>query len=176
MNTLQMNLATSSQSMSSRDDVDRNQEEGQGRMKISEFRGAYAPLSNFWEAPVTYKGLTYGSNEAAFQAQKCANEAERIEFTQLNPSASKKKGRHVHLRPDWEQVKVGIMEEIVREKFIQNDNLKGVLLSTGDAFLEEGNTWHDTFWGVDARTGEGENHLGQILMQVRAELRSKEML
>ena len=40
-------------------------------MKIDHFRGEYAFLSNFWEVPVTYKGLTYGSNEAAFQAQKC---------------------------------------------------------------------------------------------------------
>lgn len=36
--------------------------------------------------------------------------------------------------------------------------------------IVEGNTWGDAFWGVDSRTGEGENHLGQILMQVRSEL------
>ena len=49
-------------------------------MKIDHFRGEYAFLSNFWEVPVTYKGLTYGSNEAAFQAQKCMTEEEKIEF------------------------------------------------------------------------------------------------
>ena len=38
-------------------------------MKIDHFRGEYAFLSNFWEVPVTYKGLTYGSN-AARQIQK----------------------------------------------------------------------------------------------------------
>ena len=43
-------------------------------MKIDHFRGEYAFLSNFWEVPVTYQGLTYGSNEAAFQAQKCMTE------------------------------------------------------------------------------------------------------
>lgn len=36
-------------------------------MRIDHFRGEYAFLSNFWEVPVTYKDLTYGSNEAAFQ-------------------------------------------------------------------------------------------------------------
>ena len=46
-------------------------------MKIDHFRGEYAFLSNFWEVPVTYKGLTYGSNEAAFQAQKCMTEEEK---------------------------------------------------------------------------------------------------
>ena len=140
-------------------------------MKIDHFRGEYGFLSNFWEVPVAYKGLTYGSNEAAFQAQKCMTKEEKQEFTQLRPSASKKLGRQVQLRPDWEEVKVGIMEEIVRAKFTQNEDLKWRLIGTGEAYLEEGNTWHDTFWGVDAKTGEGLNHLGRILMKVREELR-----
>ena len=144
-------------------------------MKINHFRGEYAFLSNFWEVPVTYKGLTYGSNEAAFQAQKCMTEEEKMEFTALRPSASKKLGRRVQLRPDWEEVKVGIMEEIVRAKFTQNEDLKWRLIGTGDACLEEGNTWHDTCWGVDAKTGEGLNHLGKILMKVRKELQEKEV-
>lgn len=37
---------------------------------INEFRGKNFYLSNFYEVPVTYDGITYGSNEAAFQAQK----------------------------------------------------------------------------------------------------------
>jgi PhoH-like ATPase len=49
-------------------------------MKIDHFRGEYGFLSNFWEVPVTYKGLTYGSNEAAFQAQKCMTEEEKMEW------------------------------------------------------------------------------------------------
>ena len=36
--------------------------------------------------------------------------------------------------------------------------------------LEEGNRWHDTFWGIDQNTGKGENHLGKILMKVRDEI------
>ena len=139
-------------------------------MKIDRFRGDYGFLSNFWEVPVTYQGLTYGSNEAAFQAQKCMTEEEKLPFTRMRPSEAKKTGRRVALRPDWEKVKVGIMEEIVRAKFTQNEDLKWRLIGTGDADLEEGNTWHDTCWGVDAKTGEGRNHLGKILMKIRAEL------
>ena len=139
-------------------------------MKIDYFRGEYAFLSNFWEVPVTYKGLTYGSNEAAFQAQKCMTEAEMIPFTEMRPSKAKKAGRQVQLRPDWETVKVEIMTEIVRAKFMQNEELKWKLIATGEAYLEEGNTWHDTCWGVDKKSGKGQNHLGRILMQVRQEL------
>ena len=74
------------------------------------------------------------------------------------------------MRPDWEQVKLGIMEEIVRAKFTQHPELAGRLLSTGDLQLVEGNAWHDTFWGVDLATGKGQNRLGLILMRIRAEL------
>ena len=138
--------------------------------KIDSFRGKYFFLSNFYPAPVMYKGLTYQNNEAAFQAQKTFSPELQTTFTTLAPSDAKRKGRHVRLRQDWEQVKDRIMEEIVRAKFIQNPKLKEQLLSTGDAILIEGNTWNDRYWGVDARSGIGENHLGKILMKVRSEL------
>jgi len=34
--------------------------------------------------------------------------------------------------------------------------------------LVEGNSWNDVWWGVCE--GEGENHLGRILMDIRAEI------
>ena len=143
------------------------------RTSITDFHDpAYAFLSNFHEAPVTYRGLTFGSAEAAFQAQKCMTEEERLPFTEARPGKSKGMGRRVRLRPDWEQVKTGLMEEIVRAKFTQNEELKQKLLATGEKRLVEGNTWGDTFWGVDLRSGRGENRLGEILMRVRAELKA----
>ena len=138
---------------------------------VSDFhQEPYRFLSNFYEARITYRGLTYQSSEAAFQAQKCMTEEEKLPFTQCGPGKSKGMGRRVKLRPDWEEVKVGIMEEIVRAKFTQHPELAARLLATGEMVLAEGNTWGDTFWGVDLRTGQGENHLGRILMKVRGEL------
>lgn len=67
---------------------------------INEFRGKYFFLSNFYEAPVTYKGITYRNNEAAFQAQKVSDFEKQKEFSNLNPSEAKKKGRHIKLRKD----------------------------------------------------------------------------
>ena len=138
---------------------------------IDSFRGKYYFLSNFFPAEVTYNGLTYQNNEAAFQAQKTYSKEERIEFTTLEPRDAKRRGRRGRLREDWEQVKDRIMEEIVRAKFSQNKELKEQLLATGDAQLVEGNRWNDRYWGVDIRSGVGENHLGKILMKVRSELR-----
>ena len=140
---------------------------------ITDFREAgHEFLSNFYECPITYQGLTYGSGEAAFQAQKCRTEAEKAAFTEYWPAKSKGIGRNIPLRPDWEQVKFGIMEEIVRQKFVQNPELAARLLETGDKVLVEGNRWGDTCWGVDIRTWQGENHLGKILMKVREELKN----
>ena len=140
---------------------------------INDFRGKYFFLSNFFESPVTYKGITYRNNEAAFQAQKVSKEDEQKTYSDLNPSEAKKKGRHVTLRKDvdWDSVKTTYMYEICLAKFSQNKELKNKLLATGDKHLEEGNTWGDRIWGTV--NGVGENRLGKILMKVREELRSE---
>lgn len=141
---------------------------------INEFRNEYDFLSNFYNAPVTWEGLTYLNSEAAFQAAKVLTNEERLPFTTLPPNKAKRLGRQVKLRSDWGEVKVGIMEEVVTAKFTQNSDLAARLLATGDAMLTEGNTWGDTCWGVDLRSGKGENHLGRILMKVRSRLRGDE--
>ena len=89
----------------------------------------------------------------------------------MTAKQSKIAGKKLQLRPDWEQVKFGIMYLIVKEKFTQNQNLLILLKSTGDQVLEEGNIWHDTTWGIcPPNSSIGQNWLGRILMQVREEL------
>lgn len=136
---------------------------------INEFRGKYYFLSNFYETPVTWNGLTYLNNEAAFQPAKTFSDREC--FTNLDPSSAKKLGRKVQLRSDWENVKDDVMYEICKAKFSQNTELKKRLLSTGNEHLEEGNTWGDKIWGTV--NGIGENRLGKILMRIREELRNE---
>lgn len=136
---------------------------------INEFRGKYYFLSNFYNASVTYEGITYQNNEAAFQSAKVLDKSIREKFSALDPSSAKRKGRQVQLRHDWEKVKFDIMYEICLDKFLQNKELKDKLLATGDEYLEEGNTWGDMIWGTV--NGKGQNSLGKILMRVREELR-----
>jgi len=69
------------------------------------------------------------------------------------------------LSPYWDGAKLGIMAQLVVQKFTNNAVLAQRLHDTGDAELIEGNTWGDTFWGICK--GKGENHLGRILMEVR---------
>ena len=138
--------------------------------QISEFRGEYSFLSNYFDAPVLYNGLRFKNSEAAFQAQKCPERA--TEFCNLSPMSAKRMGRAVPLRSDWNKVRIAIMKAVVLAKFQQNKKLKRALLATQDAILIEGNTWNDTFWGVCR--GRGENNLGKILMEVRNELGSNQ--
>lgn len=142
-------------------------------MDITSFRGEYDFLSNFYEATVDFGGLRYLNSEAAFQAQKCQSDEERYAFLYLPAAKAKRRGRQVELRPDWQAVKVGLMEEIVRAKFRQHPELAARLLATDGCRLIEANTWNDTCWGVDADTGQGENNLGRILMKIRDELRNE---
>lgn len=92
-------------------------------------------------------------------------------FVNLNPSYAKKLGRVVKLRRDWELIKDNIMYQLCLAKFEQNAVLIDLLLATGEAELEEGNFWRDTYWGVC--NGVGLNKLGLILMQVRKELKER---
>ena len=137
-------------------------------VKIDFFGGEYAFLCNFYERPVEFEGLAYGSSEAAFAAQKTANMVERRRFCSLTPSAAKSYGRSISLRPGWDGMKYQVMLAVIRAKFQQHPDLALKLLNTGTAYLEEGNYWGDRIWGtVD---GVGTNWLGRILMQVRKEL------
>lgn len=106
--------------------------------------------------------------EAAFQSKKTSDPAEIAKFTRLDGKAAKAYGRKVTLRPDWEEVKLEAMREVVHIKFLAPD-LSRYLLNTGDATLIEGNYWNDTFWGMCR--GKGENHLGRILMEERDAIR-----
>lgn len=135
------------------------------------FDGEYRFLSNFWVEPdwyICYENLMYPSTEHAYQAAKTLIHAERVLFTQpITAGKAKRLGRQINLRDDWEIVKDRIMDEICFQKF-KHPVLRQKLLATGDLYLEETNTWGDTYWGVC--NGKGRNILGLTLMKIRKEL------
>jgi len=139
-------------------------------MAITSFSEENRFLSNFWPCVVKIEGIEYPSVEHAYQAAKTLNVAEREEIALLTAGQAKRRGYRVLLRDDWESIKLGVMEDLVRQKFIDRV-LREKLLATGDEELIEGNDWGDKFWGVC--DGEGENWLGKILMKVRSEVSSQ---
>lgn len=142
--------------------------ENTNNSSIDTFTGDNNFLSNFYSINVTLNGVTYPTVEHAYQAAKTKDLNER-EVVRIQPTAGKAKraGKKVTLRPDWELVKVHIMEDLLRQKF-QDPILKQKLIETGNKTLIEGNYWGDTFWGVC--NGIGENELGKLLMQIRGEI------
>lgn len=143
---------------------------------IDFFIDRYHFLSNFHLCTVIYEGITYPSSEHAFQAAKSTDpEVRKKVATCGSANASKQLGKQLKIRPNWDDIKYPIMKNIVRNKFTQNEDLKKRLLATGDVKLTEGNTWHDCYWGKCQCAycgGEGYNALGQILMEIRDELRN----
>lgn len=143
-------------------------------MKIATFFGKYRFLSNFYPAEFVWDNIVWPSSEHAYVAAKTLDRDLRLQISKMDGKGQVKRfGKTIDLRPDWEEVKVDIMREIVRVKFSQNPDLKQQLLDTGDAELEEGNTWGDRVWGVcPPNSGHGRNELGKILMQLRKEFRT----
>lgn len=136
-------------------------------------RDEYGAFSNFARYPIFLDGQRWRTSEHYFQGQKFLDAANREAVRMAKtPGEAAQLGRDRKrpLRRDWEAVKDDIMRKAVRAKFTQHDDLRDLLLSTGDAELIE-HTARDSYWG-DGGDGSGRNMLGRILMEVREELRS----
>ncbi len=127
---------------------------------------------------IAYEGLIYPSVEHAYQAAKIQSKkvmlsdgtgyVSRSDFINLTASQVKKLGKKILLPHNWDDIKLEIMIELVNLKF-QDTNFRKMLFDTGSKHLEERNSWGDVYWGTD-ETGRGENHLGKILMNIRAKI------
>lgn len=138
-------------------------------MRIDRFEGPYEFLSNFYPIRISFEGITYITAEHAYQAAKTLDRSTRLVFLTVRTAAQAKNlGRSLQLRPDWDEVKLEVMESILREKF-KGPIMRGRLIDTWPLELIEGNWWGDRFWGIC--NGEGENYLGKLLMKIREELR-----
>lgn len=134
--------------------------------EINEFQGEYRWLSNFWHAPIDVGGMTWASNEHAYQAAKSLNPSDwQLIQNQRSASYAKVYGSKVSIREDWNEIKIEVMRELTAAKYDQNPDLHAKLMATKGMMLVEGNHWGDTFWGVCR--GMGHNHLGRIIMDYR---------
>ena len=156
-----------------------------GENVIAPFVEESSFLSNFHLVPgkMTFMGFDVPTAEHAYQMMKTIDLNDRA-WIALQPTAYKAKragspqglnGRKIILRPDWEIVKVYIMEQVVRAKFFQHAGLAKMLLMTGDSHLVEMNWWGDDTWGWCHKKGGGTNFLGHILETIRDELRRLEL-
>lgn len=139
-------------------------------MPINQFKGPYRFLSNFYPSPIRYDGVEYPTVEHFFQAMKAKDKSVREHISLApTPALAKREGGLVEMRQDWSQIRNDVMLAGLRLKF-QYKHLRDALLATGSQELIEGNWWGDSYWGVDLKTGVGDNILGTLLQQVRDEL------
>ena len=134
----------------------------------------YVCFSNFSPHGFDLDGAWWPTIEHYFQAQKFAGTEHVDEIRKARSpmiAARMGRGRNRPLRSDWNEVKDDIMRLAVLRKFQSHDDIRAVLLSTGDELLVE-KTTEDHYWGCGTR-GDGQNKLGQILMDVRRRLRSE---
>jgi len=137
---------------------------------MMQFRGINDFLSNFYMHPITFQGVTYLTSEHAYQALKFTDPSIRQKIINSNtPGKAKRLSRKYskYVRPDWIDISLQIMYDLNKIKF--SDTELAERLSQIDEPIVEGNSWGDTFWGVDIESGKGENHLGRILERIKKE-------
>lgn len=121
---------------------------------ITEFRHEYRFLSNFWPARVQLGMYSFPTVEHAYQAAKTTDRLIQEAIREAeSPSMAKRIGSKVTLRPDWDSIRLEIMADLLWQKFVINRELRSRLLATGERQLIN---------------GVGENHLGRLLMHLRA--------
>lgn len=142
-------------------------------------------LSNFSAFQVRWRDRDFMTSEHAYHCEKfdtpdepnvvlAAVRREILSGIRYAPSAHEAfkiaEQWRQHRRPDWDAVKVNAMREILRAKAGQHEYVRRKLLATGDRELVE-NSWRDDFWGWGP-SRDGQNMLGKLWMEVRAELRA----
>lgn len=134
----------------------------------------YGCFSNFSAHGFMLDDLYWRTSEHYFQAQKFVGSIylEKIrELKAPKDAANMGRNRALPLRSDWEQVKDAVMRRAVLQKFQSHEDIREILLATGDELLVE-NAPGDYYWGC-GKDGSGKNKLGEILMDVRGVLRAE---
>lgn len=139
----------------------------------------YGCFSNFSAHGFTLDELWWPTSEHYFQAQKFVTTDlawfEKIQRAKTPKDAAKMGRDRTHpLRQDWEQVKEEIMFQAVLQKFTTHEELRQILLETGEEEIVE-NSPIDYYWGC-GKDGSGKNRLGVILMQVRDSVKFLKLL
>lgn len=147
--------------------------------------GEHGYLSNWYPARFRCNGVSFTSAEQCMMYQKARlfQDTERMNdiLKETNPSKIKKLGHLVRNYKDeiWERKRRQVVYYANLEKFSQNLELKERLLATKGATLAECAVG-DKVWGtglsqrnpncVYPKKWTGKNLLGEILMEVRADL------
>lgn len=138
----------------------------------------YGAFSNLFRRPIVFEGETFATSEHAYQAGKARKpEVRRWLMDAPTPALLAMAAHGLYywdVSPGWSRTKFDRMRGVLRAKFTQHADLQELLLSTDDARLVESATVDNEvnrLWGEV--NGQGKNMLGELLMELRADLSSK---
>ena len=138
----------------------------------------YGAFSNLYRREVEFEGEAFATSEHAYQAGKARKPAVRKWLMEAPSPALLAMAAHGlyywDVAPGWSTTKFDRMRRVLRAKFTQHEDLKELLLSTGEARLVEVATVDNEvnrLWGEV--NGIGRNMLGVLLMELRSQLREE---
>lgn len=150
-------------------------------IKFYSWAKEYFEFSNFSLHPIEVDGKVYLTNEHYFQSVKfvptefIVDNGKPISYQEYvrmskSPKEAKQRGsnRSYKIDPDWDMKRIDVMKKAIKAKFTQHEDLKVLLMSTGNKVLKEDSP-SDMFWGI-GKSGKGKNMLGVLLMELREEL------
>lgn len=130
-------------------------------------KGSTVGFSNFSQHPIDVPEIgIFPTAESVFQAYKNINNKEYVEKMKKveNPYLAKIIGNKCEVNENWYNLRYKIMKNIIQLKFEQHKDFKINLLNTGLKHIYNQN--YDIYWGKIINN-DGENKLGEILMEVR---------
>lgn len=149
---------------------------------IVNFTGDHAFMSNSLvlspNRRVAYEGILYPSVDHAYQAAKTLDTHQREFIASVSaPNVARILANHLVRRPDWLDVRLGIMRELIYVKFAANANeFMPKLLATGHQFIAYNDPKKDPFWGAvyNESTGEwsGHNYIGKAIIALRTHIQN----
>jgi ribA/ribD-fused uncharacterized protein len=130
-------------------------------------------LSNFAPVKIELNGLVFPTVEHAYMSAKSDDEEwKKFCSNSINKAGDvKRQSRNITLKENWNEIKLDVMTECVKQKFNQ-EPYRTKLLETGVQHIQEGNRWNDKFWGVCLKTNKGENNLGKLIMDICSKLKT----
>lgn len=138
----------------------------------------YGAFSNLYRRKISFEGEVFATSEHAYQAGKARRPEVRAWLMNAPTPALLAMAAHGlyywDIAPGWSKIKFDRMREVLRAKFSQHEDLRELLLATGDARLIESATVDNTvnrLWGEV--NGHGKNMLGTMLMELRTEFRAE---
>lgn len=150
--------------------------------EISFYRASekpYGVFSNLYKREIDFEGEVFATSEHAYQAGKARKQAVKKWLMEApSPSLLAMAAHGLYywdVAPGWSKIKFDRMRAVLRAKFTQHEDLKEILLGTGDARLVEKATEDNPvnrLWGEV--NGVGKNTLGIMLMELRLELRKEQ--